>query len=76
MLELSLIEVDRPKLLYFWKTENVLHVVASVDRNQKGTKESVQHEKCSILCVDYPSGILEPLDKWKIKFMLKNYKLV
>ena len=55
MLELCLIEVDIPKLPWFWKTENVLYVVARVDRNQEGTKESVQHEKCSIICLFNPS---------------------
>ena len=55
MLELCLIEVERSNLSWFWKTKNVLYVVASVDRNQEGTKESVQHEKCSIICLFNPS---------------------
>ena len=76
MLKLCLIEVDRPKIPCFWKTENLLYVVASVDRNQERTKGSVQHEKCSIICLFNPSGFSEQLDKWKIKFMLENYGLV
>ena len=38
-------EVDRLDIPYFWKTENLFYVVASMDRNLKGSKKSVQHEK-------------------------------
>ena len=72
ILKLCLIELDRPKSTCFWKTENVLYVIASVDRNQEGIKGSVQHEKCSIICLFNPSLISEPLDKWKVEFMLEN----
>ena len=61
---------------YFRKAENVLYVVANVDRSLKGTKESVQHEKCFIMCVFNPSGVSKPWAKWNTKFMLRNYKLV
>ena len=49
ILNLCLIEMDRPKIPCFWKTENLLYVVASVDRNQERTKGSVQHEKCPFI---------------------------
>ena len=68
--------MDRPEIPCFWGAENWLNAEVDMDRNLKRSKGSFQHEKCFILCVDYPSGISEPLDKWKIKFMLKNYKLV
>ena len=55
VLKICLIEVGRSKLPCFWKTKNVLYIVASVDRNKEGTKESVQHEKCSIICLVNPS---------------------
>ena len=76
MLKLCLIEMDRPKIPCFWKTENLLYVVASVDRNQERNKRSVQHENCSIICLFNPSGFSEQLDEWKTEFMLENYELV
>ena len=76
VLKLCLIEVDRPKFPCFWKTENVLHVNVNVDRNQEGTKRSIQHEKCSIIYLLNASGFVEPLEKQKIKFMLENLELV
>ena len=62
-------------MMSFWKAENVFYVVASVDSNIRGFKRSVQHEKCSFICLYCPSEILEPLAKWKTQFMLGNYEL-
>ena len=68
--------MDRFENPCFGKAENVLYVIASVGRNLQGTKESVQHEKCFIICVINPSGVSKPWTKWKTKFMLRNYDLV
>ena len=45
ILKICYKEVDRPEKLCFRKTENELYVVVIMDRNLKGSKESVQHEK-------------------------------
>ena len=68
--------MDRLENPCFGEVENVVYVVANMDRNLKGTKESVQHEKCFVTYVFNPSGVSKPWANWKTKFMLRNYNLV
>ena len=75
MLKLCLIEVDRLENPCSRKAENWMYVVASVDSNLKGSKESVQHEKWSLSCLLSHSEFLENLVKCKVDFMLGNYGL-
>ena len=70
-----MLEVERPRFLYFWKTEIVTCIVARIEENLKGFRRDVQHKKCSLACLVWSCKFSELLAKEKNENMLENFSL-
>ena len=67
-----MLEIERPRFPYFWKTEIVTCIVAIIEEILKGFRGDVQHKKCSLASLLWSCKFSELMAQEKNENMLEN----